>query len=605
MTISVTHTKVSSVADGADTSLVRPSDWNAGHTLSGVGTMAEQDANNVAITGGTITGVTGLGDVTGPASSTDNAVARFDSTTGKIIQNSVVIVDDTGSITGVNALTTQSLVVNNNATLGSSNTDTLEVLSRITTDLEPNANNAKDIGTSGRNWRDGFFGRNLDTVNLSVTGTTSFDGNQGTSGQVLTSQGTGVTPTWTTPTTGTVTSVTGTAPIASSGGATPAISITQASSSTSGYLSSTDWSTFNGKQNALTSGTNIKTVSGTSLLGSGDVGTIGVAYGGTGLTAPGTLGNVLTSDGTVWISSAPGGGGATLDEFTSSGTWTKPAGATFVMVEAWGAGGGGGSGARSDTDSSGGGGGGGGSYTYRLFKASDLGSTETVTLGAGGTGGAARTTDSENGIGGNNGGDTTFGTKLKAYAGGGAQAGQNGNYSRGDLGGGVLANYNGPSPIDGEQSTQSNGTNASRGFGGATRINAADPQAGASGFGGGAGGGGRQADTGRNGGCSYQGGAGGGGGGSNTGADGGAGGSDANETGGGGTAGVGNSSAGGAGAFRQGGGGGGGRNGTIAAFAGGAGGYAGGGGGGGASRNGNDSGAGGAGGNGFVRVYTW
>lgn len=150
------------------------------------------------------------GDVVGPASATDNAVARFDATTGKLIQNSLVIIDDTGSVTGVNALTAESLVINNNATLGSSNTDTLEVNSRITTDLEPNANNAKDIGTSGRNWRDGFFGRTLHTVNLELTGTTSFDGAQGTAGQVLTSAGTGNTPTWTSPTTGTVTSVGGT-----------------------------------------------------------------------------------------------------------------------------------------------------------------------------------------------------------------------------------------------------------------------------------------------------------------------------------------------------------------------------------------------------------
>lgn len=147
------------------------------------------------------------GDVVGPSSATDNAVARYDTTTGKLIQDSLVLIDDTGSVTGVNALTAESLTVNNNATLGSSNTDTLEVRSRITTDLEPNADNAKDIGTSGRNWRDGFFGRNLSTVNLEVTGTTSFDGAQGTSGQVLTSAGTGATPTWTTPTTGTVTSV--------------------------------------------------------------------------------------------------------------------------------------------------------------------------------------------------------------------------------------------------------------------------------------------------------------------------------------------------------------------------------------------------------------
>jgi hypothetical protein len=63
--------------------------------------MAEQNANNVNITGGTISGVAGFGDVSGPASSTDNAIARFDSTTGKLLQNSVVTVGDTGAVTGV------------------------------------------------------------------------------------------------------------------------------------------------------------------------------------------------------------------------------------------------------------------------------------------------------------------------------------------------------------------------------------------------------------------------------------------------------------------------------------------------------------------------
>jgi hypothetical protein len=46
---------------------------------------------------------------------------------------------------------------------------------------------------------------------------------------------------------GTITSVTGTAPISSSGGTTPNISISQATTSTNGYLSSTDWNTFNNK----------------------------------------------------------------------------------------------------------------------------------------------------------------------------------------------------------------------------------------------------------------------------------------------------------------------------------------------------------------------
>lgn len=49
---------------------------------------------------------TGTGDVVGPASSTDNAIARFDSTTGKLIQNSAVLVaDTTGVISGTQGVT--------------------------------------------------------------------------------------------------------------------------------------------------------------------------------------------------------------------------------------------------------------------------------------------------------------------------------------------------------------------------------------------------------------------------------------------------------------------------------------------------------------------
>ena len=44
MAIIVKHTKVSTVPDSADTSLVRPSDWNADHTLTGLGTAAALDA---------------------------------------------------------------------------------------------------------------------------------------------------------------------------------------------------------------------------------------------------------------------------------------------------------------------------------------------------------------------------------------------------------------------------------------------------------------------------------------------------------------------------------------------------------------------------------
>lgn len=70
---------------------------------------------------------------------------------------------------------------------------------------------------------------------------------------------------------GGVTSVTGTAPVVSSGGTTPAISMAAATTSVDGYLTAANWNTFNGKQAALVSGTNIKTVNGTTLLGSGDL----------------------------------------------------------------------------------------------------------------------------------------------------------------------------------------------------------------------------------------------------------------------------------------------------------------------------------------------
>lgn len=71
------------------------------------------------------------------------------------------------------------------------------------------------------------------------------------------------------------------------------VPIRQSSGSSDGWLSSTNWNTFNSKQTALVSGSNIKTVSGTSLLGSGDLGTIGVGYGGTGTSTTFTAGSVI------------------------------------------------------------------------------------------------------------------------------------------------------------------------------------------------------------------------------------------------------------------------------------------------------------------------
>lgn len=49
------------------------------------------------------------GDVTGPASSTDNAVVRFDGTTGKLIQDSGVLIDDSNNASGYNQIDIDSI----------------------------------------------------------------------------------------------------------------------------------------------------------------------------------------------------------------------------------------------------------------------------------------------------------------------------------------------------------------------------------------------------------------------------------------------------------------------------------------------------------------
>ena len=71
--------------------------------------------NGVNITGG---GGGGSGDVTGPGAATDNAIARYDLTTGKIIQNSGVTIDDSNNITGI-----VDLASTGNTTLGNTSTD--------------------------------------------------------------------------------------------------------------------------------------------------------------------------------------------------------------------------------------------------------------------------------------------------------------------------------------------------------------------------------------------------------------------------------------------------------------------------------------------------
>lgn len=78
-----------------------------------VGTTTYQKQSGTGNTGwvaipGTSGG--GFGDVVGPASSTDNAIVRFDGTTGKLIQDSAITIADTsGNMAGVGTINTHTI----------------------------------------------------------------------------------------------------------------------------------------------------------------------------------------------------------------------------------------------------------------------------------------------------------------------------------------------------------------------------------------------------------------------------------------------------------------------------------------------------------------
>jgi hypothetical protein len=119
MAITVTHKFVSAIPDGDDASVVRPSNWNDTHELTGLGTMAEQDANAVAITGGTIsgvavtgyvpttetistgTGLTGGGDLSAPRTIALANTAVTTGTYGTASRNITQTVDQQGRLTNI------------------------------------------------------------------------------------------------------------------------------------------------------------------------------------------------------------------------------------------------------------------------------------------------------------------------------------------------------------------------------------------------------------------------------------------------------------------------------------------------------------------------
>jgi hypothetical protein len=127
-------------------------------------------------------------------------------------------------------------------------------------------------------------------------------------------------------------------------------------------------------------------------------GTLGVARGGTAAStltaenviigngtsavkfvAPGTSGNVLTSNGSAWLSQAiAAGGDYVMQAYTSPATWTKPATIKAARVTVVGAGGNGGNGS---PDGNSGGGGGGGGAAIKYLDAPQIPGPVSVTVG--------------------------------------------------------------------------------------------------------------------------------------------------------------------------------------------------------------------------------
>lgn len=140
-------------------------------------------------------------------------------------------------------------------------------------------------------------------------------------------------------------------------------------------------------------GTNVSSLASATVgkatnIAGGNTGDIVIqtASGTTGFVSPGAVGTVLTSNGPSSVPSfqTVSTGGLPTVVYLSNGTYTTPAGTSYIEVIAVGGGGGGGGGGNGGAGIYGGGGGGPGGTAWGFF---DPG-TYNVTLGNGGSGGA-------------------------------------------------------------------------------------------------------------------------------------------------------------------------------------------------------------------------
>jgi len=386
MAITVKHLKVSAIPDEADTSLVRPSDWNADHVLTGtipiVNGGTGQTTANLAFnalapsqTGnsgkylttdgtdtswsvnplGTVTSITAGTGLTGGTITTSGTIA-IDSTvvtltgtqtlTNKTLTTPIIgqINDANGNAelkfsaiaSAVNQVTIENSATGNPVHISATGTDTnigihlapkgtsgyvnvqggLDDTKRLMFNPNGATTNTRTMISSVQtvdrtitlpDATDTLVGKaTTDTLtNKSISGSTNTltnIANASLTNSAITINGTS-TSLGGSISVGTVTSVTGTSPVVSSGGNTPAISMPAATTSVNGYLTSTDWTTFNNKSN--TSGT-VTSVSGTGTVS-------GISLSGTVTTT----GN-LTLGGTLDLSAPPVIGGTTPNTITGT-----------------------------------------------------------------------------------------------------------------------------------------------------------------------------------------------------------------------------------------------------------------------------------------------
>jgi hypothetical protein len=201
-------TTLTGYVKGTGTSALTASSTIPNTDISGLGTMSTQNANAVAITGGTVNGTT-IGATTATTGAFTTVTASTSLTTpivqatnsaGLALRNSAGTTQiSMGAGGGDNVAINVSTNINGtNAQVDISPTGTGHV------HMKPTGANSIEIAPTFAGDIDNMIigavtPKNGSFVDLSVTGTTSFDGSQGTAGQVLTSAGTGNTPTWSTP----------------------------------------------------------------------------------------------------------------------------------------------------------------------------------------------------------------------------------------------------------------------------------------------------------------------------------------------------------------------------------------------------------------------